>query len=296
MERNVPGNMAVKQISSISFCLTAGKKNHSGRWIRILIWSSAGITLALLLGLLGYIVLQGIPALKLSLFSWQATADNQSMLPGILNTVFILFLTLLFALSTGIGAAVFLTEYMKPKSPGVRMIMALTETLASVPSIVFGLFGMIFFVKGLGMGNSLLAGSLTMTLMVLPVIIQSTREALLALPASYRESSCGLGAGKCRTVFTILLPAAVPGIVSGIRLSMGRIAGETAALIYTAGTISQAAWIPAQSGGTLAVYMYKMMNEGLFLQNASAAAVVLLLMTAGINCLADVAERRLKRV
>lgn len=255
---------------------TSHPKHSLSRLIRFLVKASAWITLSILFLLVGCILIKGIPALSPGLFSWTYTSENHFLIPALINTLIMVVLTLFFSVIIGIGAAVYLCEYCRHDSKVVHLVMTMTETLAGVPSIVFGLFGMLFFVKALHMQNCLLAGALTLAFMVLPLIIQSSREALLALPAYYREGSYGLGAGKLRTIFQILLPAALPGILSGVVLAAGRILGESAALIYTAGTIAQVAWNPLQPGATLSVFMYKLLNEGLFTDQACAVGVVLI--------------------
>lgn len=267
----------------------------ASRIFKTFVWTSALITLGVLALILGYIFVQGIPALSPALFSWTCTTSNNSMLPSIINTLLTVLLTLAIALFCGIGAAVYLNEYMRPGSKAVKFLMAVTETLAGVPSIVFGLFGMLFFVKALNLKLSLLSGCLTLALMVLPTIIQTTREALIALPSWYREGSYGLGAGKLRTVTKILIPAAMPGILSGVILSTGRIIGETAALIYTSGTIAQIASTPMEPGSTLAVHMYKLMSEGLYMKEASAVAVVLAAVVFLLNMLSSLIEKKLAK-
>ena len=199
----------------------------------ILIGLASIITVASIIFIIIYILVNGIPNLTTDLFSLHYNSKNQSMLPSIFNTVFITFLTLLIAVPIGIFSAVYLVEYAKKGSKLVKVIRVTTETLAGIPSIVFGLFGFLAFVIALGWGYSMIAGVLTLVMMVLPTIIRTTEEALLAVPNSYREGSFGLGAGKIRTIFKIIVPTAIPGILSGVILAIGRIVGETAALIYT---------------------------------------------------------------
>ena len=204
-------------------------------FLRLLTFLCVAVTVYLFFQVAISILVQGIPNLSWDLFSIHFTTDNQSLLPSLINTFIITFLSLLIAVPIGIGAAVFLSEYSKRSSFIVKIIRLMAETLAGIPSIIYGLFGMVFFVIALGLGMSLLAGALTLSLMILPVIMRTTEEALLSVPTSYREGSYGLGAGKLRTVFRIVLPPAAPGILAGIVLSIGRIVGETAALIFTAG-------------------------------------------------------------
>lgn len=270
---------------------------HTGSLIlKILVMASAVITFAVLLFLIAYILIKGVPNLKLSLFDFQYTSENVSMLPAIINTVTMTLMALLIAVPLGVFSAIYLVEYAKKGNRFVEVIRLTTETLSGIPSIVYGLFGMLFFVTALKWGYSLIAGAFTLAIMVLPSIMRTTEEALKAVPDSYREGSFGLGAGKLRTVFTIVLPAAVPGILAGIILAVGRIVGETAALIYTAGTVAQ---IPSNvfgSGRTLAVHMYNLSSEGLHMNESYATAVVLLLLVVGINSLSGLLAKKLSSV
>lgn len=270
---------------------------HTGSLIlKILVMASAVITFAVLLFLIAYILIKGVPNLKLSLFDFKYTSENVSMLPAIINTVTMTLMALLIAVPLGVFSAIYLVEYAKKGNRFVEVIRLTTETLSGIPSIVYGLFGMLFFVTALKWGYSLIAGAFTLAIMVLPSIMRTTEEALKAVPDSYREGSFGLGAGKLRTVFTIVLPAAVPGILAGIILAVGRIVGETAALIYTAGTVAQ---IPSNvfgSGRTLAVHMYNLSSEGLHMNESYATAVVLLLLVVGINSLSGLVAKKLSSV
>lgn len=272
------------------------KKNrsHISSWIlKGCVIIAAVVTFAVLLFLLGYILWKGIPHLKLSLFSFRYTSENVSMLPAIINTVLMTAMALVIAVPFGVFSAVYLAEYANKKNKFVEIIRLTTETLAGIPSIVYGLFGMLFFVTALKWGYSLIAGALTLSIMVLPSIMRTTEEALQAVPDSYREGSFGLGAGKLRTVFCIVLPSAMPGILSGIILAIGRIVGETAALIYTAGTVAQVPSSIFGSGRTLAVHMYNLSSEGLHINEAYATAVVLVILVIGINSLSSMAAKRL---
>ena len=254
---------------------------------------SAGITFTVLLFLIAYILIKGIPNLKPSLFAWKYTSENVSMLPAIINTVYMTALALVIAVPLGIFSAIFLVEYAKRGNPFIDVIRLTTETLSGIPSIVYGLFGMLFFVTALKWGRSLLAGAFTLSIMVLPSIMRTTEEALKAVPDSYREASFGLGAGKLRTVFKVVLPAAVPGILAGVILAIGRIVGETAALIYTAGTVAELAGSVFDSGRTLAVHMYSLSSEGLHVEESYATAVVLLVLVVIINMLSNFVAKRL---
>ena len=253
-------------------------KAHALKAVTIL----AAVLTVLVLGfLIAYILVKGIPHLTPQLFAWECNSENVSMLPAIINTLEITALTLLVAIPFGIGAAIYLVEYASAKNRFVPIIRMTAETLTGIPSIVYGLFGMLFFNSIFGI--SMLSGALTLAIMVLPVIMRTTEEALLAVPKNYREGSFGLGAGKLRTIFKIVLPAAMPGIFSGIVLSIGRIVGETAALIYTAGTFTKAASSVFNSGRTLSVHMYLLSKEGLNTDQAYATAVVLLVIVIFIN-------------
>lgn len=242
-----------------------------------------------------YILIKGIPHLTPELFAWTYSSENVSMMPAIINTLEITALSLLFAVPLGIFSAVYLVEYAKSGNRIVGIVRITAETLTGIPSIVYGLFGMLFFVGTLKFGYSILSGALTLTIMVLPVIMRTTEEALLSVPNTFREGSFGLGAGKLRTVFKIVLPSAVPGILSGIILSTGRIVGETAALIYTAGTVTKAAGSIMDSGRTLSVHMYSLSKEGLYTDQAYATAVVLLIVVIIINSLSDFIASRFRR-
>ncbi len=258
----------------------------------ILILLAVTITVASMIYLVIYILVNGIPYITPDLFAWKYNTENVSMTPAIINTIIMVFLTLLLAVPIGIAAAIYLVEYSKRNSKLVKVIRLTTETLAGIPSIVFGLFGFIVFVLLLKWGNSLLAGVLTLTMMVLPTIVRTTEEALLAVPDMYREGSYGLGAGKLRTIFVIVLPAAIPGILSGVILAIGRIVGESAALIFTAGTVAEVPKSLFSSTRTLAVHMYSLLNEGLYTNQAYATAVVLLVIVLIINGLSGLAAKK----
>ena len=264
----------------------AGKKPLSFV-LRIFVYTCAGITTGALGFLIAYILIKGVPHLSLDLFTWEYTSDNCSMVPAIINTLQMTFLALLIAVPFGIGSAIYLVEYAKRGNKLVELVRITTETLTGIPSIVYGLFGMLFFVNKLQWRLSILAGACTLAIMVLPVIMRTTEEALIAVPDSYREGSFGLGAGKLRTVFQIVLPAAIPGILSGIILAVGRIVGETAALIYTAGTVAGIATDMFSSGRTLAIHMYCLSSEGMHIDQAYATAVVLLVVVIFINLLSS---------
>jgi len=262
----------------------------------LLVMASAVITFFVLFFLIAYVLIHGVPHIKPSLFALEYTSENASLMPALINTVIMTLLSLLIAVPFGIFSAIFLVEYAGKGNKFVEVIRLTTETLQGIPSIVYGLFGMLFFVNTCGWGFSLLAGAFTLSIMVLPLIMRSTEEALKSVPDSYREGSFGLGTGKLRTVFKIVLPSAIPGILSGVILAIGRIVGETAALIYTAGTVAQVPFNVFGSGRTLAVHMYNLSSEGLYMDQAYATAVVLLVLVVGINTLSGVLARKLSKI
>lgn len=250
------------------------------------------LTMTALLFVIGYILVKGVPHLTPSLFAGKYTSENVSLMPALINTLFMTALSLFFAVPVGIGAAVYLVEYAKRGNKLVVLVGMTTETLAGIPSIVYGLFGALFFVKYVGFGLSLLSGALTLSIMILPLIMRTTEEALRSVPDSYREGSFGLGAGKLRTVFKIVLPSAVPGILSGVILGIGRIVGESAALIFTAGTVAEPATGILDSARTLSVHMYAISGEGLYIDQTYATAVVLLAVVVAINVLSGCIAKR----
>ena len=269
---------------------------HPGSMIlMLLVMLATFITFALLLFLIFYILINGIPHIKPSLFSLHYTSDNASVIPALINTVVMTLLSLLIAVPFGIFSAIFLVEYAGKGNKFIEVIRLTTETLSGIPSIVYGLFGMLFFVNTLKWGFSILAGAFTLSIMILPLIMRQTEEALKAVPDSYREGSFGLGAGKLRTVFRIVLPSAVPGILAGVILAIGRIVGETAALIYTAGTVAQVPKNVLGSGRTLAIHMYMLSSEGLYMDQAYATAVILLVLVVAINTLSGVVAKKLTK-
>lgn len=274
--------------------MTKGRKVES-IILRVLIFAAAAATFAVLLFLLAYILINGLPNIKPSLFSLEYNTENASLMPALVNTVIMTALSLVIAIPFGIFSAIFLVEYAKKGNKFVGIIRITAETLSGIPSIVYGLFGMLFFVSALKWGYSILAGAFTMSIMILPLIMRTTEEALKSVPDAYREGSFGLGAGKLRTIFRIVLPAAVPGIMAGVILAIGRIMGETAALMYTAGTVPKMASSPMDSGRTLAVHMYNLSSEGLYMDQAYATAVILLIVVVGMNTLSAVAARKLTK-
>ena len=265
------------------------------RIYRFAAYAGAFFSMFVLVLIVGYILIKGIPHLTPELFAWKYTSNNVSMLPSIINPFLMTLLSLLVCVPLGIGAAIYLTEYAKRGSKLVKLVRMTAETLSGIPSIIYGLFGSLFFVVALKMGLSLLSGALTLSIMVLPTIMRTTEEALLAVPDSYREGSFGLGAGRLRTTFKVVLPSAVPGILSGIILAVGRIVGETAALIYTAGTVAKVPDSLLDSTRTLAVHMYTISTEGLYIDQSYATAVVLLVVVLGINALSTFIAKRIGR-
>lgn len=269
---------------------------HPGSLIlMLLVMLGALLTFLVLIFLIVYILIHGVPYLKPSLFSFHYTSENASLMPALINTIIMTALSLLIAVPLGIFAAIFLVEYANRGNKFIGVIRLTTETLSGIPSIVYGLFGMLFFVNTLHWGFSLLAGAFTLAIMILPLIMRQTEESLKTVPDSYREGSFGLGAGKLRTVFRIVLPSAIPGILAGVILAIGRIVGETAALMYTAGTVAKVPSSVMGSGRTLAVHMYNLASEGLYMDQAYATAVILLILVVGINTLSSVIAKRLTK-
>lgn len=271
-------------------------KNHPGSAIlRLLVWLSAIITVAVMAFLVGFILIKGVGNLTPDLFALEYNSDNASLMPALINTLIITLLSLVIAVPFGIFAAIYLVEYAKKGSKLVKIIRITTETLQGIPSIIFGLFGLLFFSTALHLGYSLLAGAMTLVIMILPLIIRTTEEALMGVPDAYREASFGLGAGKLRTVFKVVLPSAIPGILSGVVLATGRIVGETAALIYTAGSVAKVPSSLMGSGRTLAVHMYVLSSEGLYMDQAYATAVILLIFVLMLNWISEVCAKRLSK-
>ena len=261
----------------------------------LLVTLSAVITAFVLFFLIAYILVKGVPHLTPELFSWTYNSENVSMLPSIVNTFLMTLLSLIIATPMGIFSAIYLVEYAKRGSKIVKVVRITAETLSGIPSIVYGLFGMLFFVVTLHWGYSILSGAFTLAIMILPLIMRTTEEALKSVPDSYREGSFGLGAGRLRTVFRIVLPSAVPGILAGVILAIGRIVGETAALIFTAGTVPEIPESLFDSVRTLSVHMYNLSREGLYVDQAYATAVVLLLVVIIINSLSNFVAKKIAK-
>ena len=269
------------------------KKHPGSLIILIFVIISAVITAGILLSIVAHILIKGIPNLRLDMFAWEYNTENLSMMPAIINTLTMTLLSLAIAVSIGVCSAIYLVEYSRRGNKLVKIVGTTTETLAGIPSIVYGLFGYLIFVVACGFHLSLLSGSLTLSIMILPTIMRTTEEALRAVPDSYREGSFGLGAGRLRTVFKIILPSAAPGILSGVILSIGRIVGETAALLYTSGSVSGVPDSLLGSGRTLSVHMYALLNEGMHIDEAYAVAVVLLVLVFIINAVTGLAAKKM---
>ena len=269
------------------------KRDYVTLAIKILVRAAALITVSVIVFILGYILVKGIPHITPSLFEWEYNTENVSLMPALINTVIITLLSLLMAVPIGIFSAVYLNEYARLGNKIVKVIRMAAEVLSGIPSIVYGLFGMIFFVVTLGWKYSLAAGTCTLTIMILPLVMRTSEEALISVPDSYREGSFGLGAGRLRTSFRIVLPAAVPGILSGVILATGRIVGESAALIFTAGTLAKPATSLLSSARTLAVHMYALSSEALYIDQTYATAVVLILLVILINACSSWAAKRI---
>ncbi len=269
--------------------------------LRALVYLGALLTTAVLLFLVGYILVNGVPYLTPSLFEWEYNSTNVSLMPALVNTLLMAALSLLMAVPVGVGSAIYLVEYAPRGSRFVAVVRTTAETLQGIPSIIYGLFGMLFFVTACGWGLSLLSGACTLAIMVLPVIMRTTEEALMAVPDSYREGGFGLGAGRLRTVACCVLPSAVPGILGGVILALGRCVGEVAALLFTAGTVAQIPDFGGQgifalfdSCRTLAVHMYTLACEGLHVNEAYATSVVLLILVLLLNAAMRVVAQKME--
>lgn len=260
-------------------------------FLRAIIYIGVFFTLATIALIVGYILLKGIPHLSLKIFEFEYSTLNASMTPAIINTLFMILLSLVFALPFGIFGAIFLQEYAKNTSLVVALINLASQVLVGIPSIVYGLFGFLAFVIYFKMGVSMLSGALTLAVMILPLILTATQESLKSVPNAYKEGSFALGAGKLRTIFVVVLPCAMSGILSGVILSIGRIIGESAALLYTSGSVAKVAGV-GDSGRTLSVHLYALLSEGQFIEQSYATAVVLLFIVVGINLLSNVAIKR----
>ncbi len=269
--------------------------------LNLLMYISAGIIAVLLIGIIGYILYRGIWHISWQFLSTKPSLirDTIGILPNILNTVYIILITLVAVLPLGVGAAIYLNEYAKNKKL-VRVIELATETLSGIPSIIYGLVGMLIFVQFFSLGTSLLAGALTLVIMTLPTIIRTTQESLKTVPVGYREGSLALGSGKWYMIRTVVLPSAIDGVVTGCILAIGRIVGESAALLFTAGMANEIlgitqAIMPGNAGSTLTVALYMYAKERGEFEAAFAIAVILLVLTFAINLLAKFAAKKLKQ-
>ena len=267
--------------------------------LRALLWLCAGLTCALLVFLIGYIFYRGLRNLSWELLTTQTSyiKDSIGILPNILNTLYIIFVAMLIVLPLGVGAAIYLTEYASNHKM-VELIEFATETLTGIPSIIFGLVGMLFFVQKMGLAPGILAGGLTLVIMILPTIVRTTQESLKTVPQSYREGALGLGAGKWHMVRTVVLPNAIDGIVTGCILAVGRIVGESAALLFTAGfglILNDFVTALQSSSATLTVALYVYANERGETGVAFAIAAILMILTFLINLTANFAGKKLKK-
>lgn len=264
---------------------------------RTLVYAGAAVTVAVLGFLIVFVVANGVSVLRPSLFEWEYTSENVSLMPALVGTLYMALLALLMAVPIGVGSAIFLVEYSSSTSKFVQVVRVTAETLQGIPSIIYGLFGMLFFVGLCGWGLCLLSGACTLAIMILPVIMRTTEEALLTVPKSYREGGFALGAGRLRTVFRCVLPSAVSGILGGVLLALGRCVGEVAALLFTAGTVAQIPDVASAGFGlfdscrTLAVHMYVLASEGLHTSETYATAVVLLVLVALLNFASNAAVK-----
>ena len=269
------------------------------RGLRALVWICAGITCALLVFLIGYIFYRGVGNLSWTLLTSQTSyiQDTIGILPNILNTLYIIVVAMVIVLPLGVGSAIYLTEYASNRRV-VEIIEFATETLTGIPSIIFGLVGMLFFIQKLGLNPGILAGGLTLVIMILPTIVRTTQESLKTVPQSYREGALGLGAGKWHMVRTVVLPNAVDGIVTGCILAVGRIVGESAALLFTAGfglVLNDFFTALQSSSATLTVALYVYANERGETGVAFAIAAILMILTFVINLSANLVGRKLKK-
>ena len=289
-------NAEIQAINRQTFSqrLKSYKRSPLSLILLILVSMSALITVMTLLFLLAYILIKGVPYLTPDLFAWEYNSENVSLMPALINTIIMTGLSLIIAAPLGIFSAIYLVEYAKRGNKLVALIRITAETLSGIPSIVYGLFGFLLFAVTFQWSYTILGGALTLAIMILPLIMRTAEEALLSVPVSYREGSFGLGAGKLRTIFRIVLPSAVPGISSGVILAIGRVVGETAALLYTAGSVADYAG-PMNSGRTLAIHMYVLSNEGLHIDKAYATAVVLLVLVFVINALSSAVAKKIAK-
>lgn len=251
------------------------------------------MTISAMIFILAYIIIKGVPNLKLELFT--LTNLKISVIPPIITTIYMTLFALIISVPLGVFTAIYLVEYAKRGNKLVEVIRLTAETLSGIPSIVYGLFGYLFFVVYMKWGYSLVAGAFTMAIMILPLIMRTTEEALKSVPDTYREGAFGLGAGRLRMVFRVVLPSAVPGILSGVILAIGRIVGETAALLFTSGTVAKIPTSISDSARTLAIHMYALSSEGLYTNESHATALILLIIVVGINTFAGFIAKKVGR-
>lgn len=270
--------------------------------VKVAVYASAATTTLILGGIVAYILVNGVPYLSPSLFAWEYTSDNVSLMPALIDTFLMAMLALVIAVPIGVASAIYLVEYTSSNSRFVRIVRMTTETLQGIPSIIYGLFGLLFFTTMLGWGLSLMSGACTLAIMVLPVVMRTTEEALLAVPVSYKQGGFALGAGCLRTIFRCVLPSALPGIFGGILLALGRCVGEVAALLFTAGTVAQIPDFGSEgvfalfdSCRTLAVHLYVLASEGLHMNETYATAVVLLVVVVVLNAVTNLAAKKLRK-
>ncbi len=267
----------------------------SSKILKGLVYVSSLFTFGILGYLVLYILMNGVQYLTPSLFEWEYSIDNVSMIPSLITTIYLVIGALLIATPIGVFTGFYLVDYANRNNPVVKAVSIATDTLAGIPSIIYGLFGMLFFVVYLEWQFSLIAGILTVTIMSLPVIIRATEEALVASGVSIRQASYALGAGKLRTLFKVVLPVSMPGILSGVILATGKIIGETAALMFTLGTATQLPKSLFTSGRTLSLHMYILSGEGHHVNEAYATAVVLLVFVVLVNALSTLISRQFSK-
>ncbi len=286
-----------KQVNYFDGIDNRRKARRAQRTAKTLIWSAAIFSVAILILIVGYILINGIPELSLEFLTTSPAGlgDEGGIFPMIINTLYLVFLALLFAAPLSILAAVYLTEYAK-QGPIIRIVNFAVENLAGIPSIIFGLFGFTFFGRLFGFGWSLLSGSLTAAIVIMPTLVRTAQDAILSVPNTYREGSLALGATKLQTVFKVVLPSATSGILAGIILSMGRVVGETAALILTLGSTAEVATSLLDSSRSLALHLYILLHEGISIEKAFATATVLIILIFALNTLASFLVKRMNKL
>jgi len=272
-----------------------GISSWKDRLITSLFWLSGLIIVGILVGIIGYIMIKGISSISLDfiLKSPSKAGKAGGISTTIVSTLYLTVMSLLIAVPVGVGSSIYLEEYARSKSKFARLVNLTSETLAGIPSIIFGLFGFVFFVIFLGMGWSILSGSLTLAIMILPTITRTAQEAILTVPHEYRENSLALGASKWQTIRKVILPSALPGIMTGIILSVGRAVGETAALILTAGSSLGMPLSPADPARTMSVHLYILAMEGISMERAFGTAFLIVVLIIIINYLATLSINKL---